>query len=98
MRKLLMLTGAFLVLTAGCAVDTKRATNVTSTSATLNASVRCDAGSRATAWWELRKAGSAWQVSGAKGTFGCPAPNRTLRVSKGVMGPRPFGSATRRYS
>jgi hypothetical protein len=89
MRKLLTLTGAFLVLTAGCAVDTKRATNVTSTSATLNASVRCDAGSRGSAWWELRKAGAAWQVSGPKGTFGCPAPGRTLRVSKYVNGLRP---------
>jgi hypothetical protein len=81
--------GALLVLTAGCAVDTKRATNVTSTSATLNASVRCDAGSRGTAWWELRKAGGAWQVSGPKGTFGCPAPDRALRVSKQVNGLRP---------
>ncbi len=89
MRSLLILMGALLVLTAGCAVDTKRATNVTSTSATLNASVRCDAGSRGTAWWELREAGSAWQVSGAKGTFGCPAPDRTLHVSKQVTGLRP---------
>jgi hypothetical protein len=89
MRKLLTLTGTLLVLTAGCAVDTKRPTDVTSTSATLNASVRCDAGSRGTSWWELRKAGGTWQVSGPKGTFGCPAPDRTLSVSKQVNGLRP---------
>jgi hypothetical protein len=89
MRKLLTLTGAFLVLTAGCAVETKRATNVTSTSATLNATVRCDAGSRGTAWWELREAGSAWRASGGKGTLGCPTPDRTLTVSRDVKGLRP---------
>jgi hypothetical protein len=89
MRKLLTLTGAFLVLTAGCAVDAKRATNVASTSATLNATVRCDAGSRGSAWWELRKAGSAWRVSGSKGTFTCPASNRAFGVSKQVQGLRP---------
>ena len=65
MRKSLAVAAGFAALTAGCAVDTKRATNITPSSATLNATVRCDAGSRGTAWWELRKAGSAWQPASA---------------------------------
>ncbi|MEA2418379.1 MAG: hypothetical protein QOE60_585 [Thermoleophilaceae bacterium] len=88
MRKFLAVSAAFALLTAGCAVDTKQATNITSASATLNAAVRCDAGSRATAWWELRKAGAAWQVVGTKGTFACPTSDQTLRVSRDVKGLR----------
>jgi hypothetical protein len=86
--KLLVVTAAFAVLTAGCAVDTQQATNVSSSSATLNAAVRCDEGSRGTAWWELRKAGSAWQVLDPKGSFVCPASDRTLRISRQVKGLR----------
>ena len=88
MRKLLAIAAGFAALTAGCAVDAKRATDITPSSATLNATVRCDAGSRGTAWWELRKAGSAWQPASPKGTFGCPAANRSLRVSRDVKGLR----------
>ena len=88
MRKLLAVAAGFAALTAGCAVDTERATSISSSSATLNATVRCEAGSRGTAWWELRKAGSAWQPASAKGTFGCPAANRALRVSRTAGGLR----------
>lgn len=88
MRKFLAASAAFAVFTAGCAVDTKRATNVTSTSATLNAAVSCDAGTSGTAWWELRKAGSAWQVMGIKGAFVCPTSDRTLRFSREAKGLR----------
>jgi len=89
MRKHLALTAAALVvLTAGCTVDTKRATNLTSSSATLNAAVRCDAGTHGTAWWELRKSGGAWKVAGSKGNFSCPVADHTLRISKTVGGLR----------
>jgi hypothetical protein len=88
MRKLLAVAAGFAALTAGCAVDTTRATNITPSSATLNATVRCDAGSSGSAWWELRKAGSTWQLASAKATFGCPAANRPLRVARNVQGLR----------
>jgi hypothetical protein len=88
MKRLLALSIAFAVVTAGCAVDTRRATNVTSSSATLNAAVRCDSGSRGTAWWELRRAGGSWQVSGSRGSFACPATDHTLRISKQLQGLR----------
>jgi len=88
MRKSLAFATALTVVVTGCAVDTKRATNVTSSSATLNAAVRCDSGSHGTAWWELRKSGAAWQVSGTKASFSCPATDHTLRISKSVLGLR----------
>jgi hypothetical protein len=88
MRKFLAVAAGFAVLTAGCAVDTKHATNITPSSATLNATVQCDAGSRGTAWWELRKAGSAWQPASAKATVECPAADQPLRVSHDVKGLR----------
>jgi hypothetical protein len=88
MRKLLALTTAVAVLTTGCSVDTRRATNLTSSSATLNAVVRCDANSRGTAWWEMRKSGAAWQLAGAHGSFVCPPTTHALQVSKSVAGLR----------
>src|SRR3954447_23364692 len=88
MRKLLALTTAVAVLTTGCSVDTRRATNLTPSSATLNAVVRCDANSRGTAWWELRRAGAAWKLAGAHGSFVCPATPHALEVSKDVAGLR----------
>ncbi|MBA3260903.1 MAG: hypothetical protein H0T69_00200 [Thermoleophilaceae bacterium] len=91
MRKSLALVAALAVLTAGCAADTKRATNVTSSSATLNAEVRCDPGSQGTAWWELREAGAAtWRLTGANSPFSCPDTDLgTVRISKHVDGLRP---------
>jgi len=88
MRKSLAIAAGFAALTAGCAVDTKRATNITPSSATLNATVRCDAGSRASAWWELRKPGSAWQAASARATVECPAADQLLRLSHDVKGLR----------
>jgi hypothetical protein len=88
MRKLLAVTTALAVLTTGCSVDTRNATNLTPSSATLNAVVRCDANSRGTAWWELRKTGGAWQLAGSQGSFVCPATTHALRVSKDVAGLR----------
>ena len=88
MRKLLALTTAVAVLTTGCSVDTRRATNLTSSSATLNAVVHCDANSRGTAWWEMRKSGAAWQLAGSQGSFVCPATTHALQVSKNLAGLR----------
>jgi hypothetical protein len=89
MRKLTAVTVALTVLaTAGCSVDTRQATNLTNSSATLNAVVRCDANSRGTAWWEMRKSGGAWRLAASHGSFVCPATTHTLRVSKNVDGLR----------
>jgi hypothetical protein len=85
MRKFLALGAAFATLAAGCAVDTKRPSNVTSTSATLNASVLCDPGTKGSAWWELREADGAWRLASPKATVACES-NRTLRVTRNVNG------------
>ena len=89
MRKSLALLAALAALAAGCGADTKRATNVTSSSATLNAEVSCASGTRGTAWWELRKAGtSAWKAVGAS-AFACPnAELHSIGISKDVAGLR----------
>jgi len=55
MKELLAAATALVVLTTGCAVQATRATNVTATSATLNAKVRCKPGTTGQAWWELRQ-------------------------------------------
>jgi hypothetical protein len=74
------------VLVAGCGVETRPATNVTSSAATLNAVVRCDTGAQGTAWWELRRAGAAkWSVVGGQRGVRCPSSN-PLRISKQVSG------------
>jgi hypothetical protein len=88
MRKFLALATALAVLTTGCSVDTGRATDLTTSSATLNAEVSCDANSTGTAWWELRKSGEAWQLAGSHGSFVCPATTHALHVSKSVGGLR----------
>ena len=75
MKKLLAAAAVLAVLTTGCAVQATRATNVTATSATLNAKVQCRPGTTGQAWWELRQSGGAWKVVGAKSSLGCPAPN-----------------------
>ena len=85
MRKFLALGAAFATLAAGCAVDTKRPSNVTSTSATLNASVLCDPGTKGSAWWELREADGAWRLASPKATVACES-SRTLRVTRNVNG------------
>ena len=84
MKKLLAAAAVLAVLTTGCAVQATRATNVTATSATLNAKVRCKPGTTGQAWWELRQSGGAWKVVGAKSSLGCPAANRTFAISRTV--------------
>ena len=66
MKPLLAVAAALAVLTTGCAVQATRATNVTTSSATLNANVRCKPGTIGQAWWELRQSGGAWKVIGAE--------------------------------
>ena len=79
------------LLLAGCGVVTKPASNVASTSATLNAVVHCDTGAQGTAWWELRKAGTSWKTVGAQQHLTCPGGG-DIRISKHVGGLQP-GSA-----
>jgi hypothetical protein len=88
MKKSLALLATLSALTAGCGADTKRATNVTSSSATLNAEVECAPGTHGTAWWELREAGApGWRLADGRGTFSCPgAGMRSVRISKPVAG------------
>jgi hypothetical protein len=89
MKKLLTLATAVAALACGCEADTKRATNVTSSSATLNAEVSCSPGTYGTAWWELRKAGSAWSTTGSPRAFACPdADVESIRISQHVAGLR----------
>ena len=73
------------LLAVGCGVQTKPATNVTATSATLNAVVHCDSGAQGTAWWELRKAGGSWNVVGAQQNLTCPSRS-DIHISKHVTG------------
>ena len=73
------------LLVAGCGVQTKPATSVTATSATLNAVVHCDSGAQGTAWWELRKAGGSWNVVGAQQNLTCPSRS-DIHISKHVTG------------
>ena len=78
---------ALVLAVAGCSGQTLPATNVTSSSATLNGSVQCDH-AQGTIWWELRRAGrSGWQGTGAKSPYTCGS-EQALLVSKNVAGLR----------
>jgi hypothetical protein len=58
---------------AGCTMHTKPATNVTGSSATLNAEVSCGSAAYGPVWWELRESGSsAWRLVGAEQSVSCP--------------------------
>ena len=84
MKKLFAVAAALAMLTTGCAVQATRATNVTATSATLNATVHCTSGAAGEAWWELRQSGGAWKAIGGKSAVACLAANRTLAISQTV--------------
>jgi hypothetical protein len=81
----LVLVFALAALAVGCGVQTKPATNVSSTAATLNAVVHCDSGAQGTAWWELRRAGGSWKVVGAQQDLTCPSRN-DIHIAKHVTG------------
>ena len=77
-------------------MQTKPATNVTASSATLNAQVSCGSAPYEPVWWELREAGtSQWRLVGAEQTISCPrgvspnGPTATMPISEPVDGLRP---------
>jgi hypothetical protein len=70
---LLALAMALTLVATGCTMQTKPATNVTSSSATLNAQVSCSANPYGPVWWELREAGTPnWRLVGAEQSVACP--------------------------
>jgi hypothetical protein len=85
-RKLVVLMAAVAGL-AGCDV-TLPPTNVTSSSATLNAQVPCAVAENALVWLELRPAGgSAWGAAGSKEGLSC-AGRKSVLISRPVRGLR----------
>jgi hypothetical protein len=91
-RFLVALAAAVALVVSGCTVQARPVTNVTSSSATLNAEVSCGSGS---VWWELREAGqSKWTAVGVDPTVTCPRgvggapPPTTARISEPVGGLR----------
>jgi hypothetical protein len=95
-RTLLALALACAALAAGCTMQTKPATNVTASSATLNAEVGCSSGAYGPVWWELRELGSStWRLVGAEQSVSCPksvsgsAAPATARIAEQVDGLRP---------
>ena len=78
-----------IALTAtGCAVETKRATNVTTSSATLGAEVQCSFEGAGVVWWELREAGSSnWSLVNGERDIACErgGPD-TIQLSNTVTG------------
>ena len=88
---LALATGIALIL-SGCTVKAKQVTNVTVSSATLNAEVSCGSGSVS---WQLREAGQAqWRTVAVKPAATCPKgvggapPPKTAQVSEPVAGLR----------
>jgi hypothetical protein len=57
----------------GCSMRTKPATEVTTSSATLNAEISCSSGTYGPVWWEMREAGnSEWRLVGTEQSVTCP--------------------------
>ncbi|MEA2362028.1 MAG: endoglucanase [Thermoleophilaceae bacterium] len=84
---------ALATLAAGCTMQTKPATDVTGSSATLNAEVSCSSGAYGPVWWEMRESGqSAWKLVGAEQSISCPRgvggspPRPTVDISEPVAG------------
>lgn len=63
---------AVVLAVVGCGGETEPATNVASTSATLNAEGRCDFDAAGTWWWEGRQGSGAFQQVSAVFPFDCP--------------------------
>lgn len=68
------LSAAALIFGAGCNADTQPATNVESSTATINAIVDCAAGDQGTYWWEYRKVGDTAWTQAYPGSATAPVP------------------------
>jgi hypothetical protein len=88
MRKAAALALALALLTAGCGVQTLPPTNVTSSSATLRAQVRCSFNASGAVWWELRAPGGGWKAAGAKSIYACGHDKKLISLAKNVTGLR----------
>jgi Cellulase (glycosyl hydrolase family 5) len=90
---LLALAMALALFAAGCTMQTKAPTNVTTTSATLHGQVGCAAEPYGPVWWELREAGQAtWRLVGAEQSVSCPrgaSQSEGIGISEPVSGLRP---------
>jgi hypothetical protein len=89
----ILLALVLTVLVSGCTMQTKPATNVTTSSATLNARVGCASAPYGPVWWELRETGgSTWRLVGAEQSVACPtgvSASDTVGISEPVSGLRP---------
>jgi hypothetical protein len=86
-KKLCVLVIAVAAL-AGCSAGALPPTDVTSSSATLNAKVPCAVAENAIVWLELRQAGAAaWTVAGRKEGLGCSGKDG-IPISRPVAGLR----------
>lgn len=91
-RTLLAVATGIALILSGCTVKAKQVTNVTPSSATLNAEVSCGSGSVS---WQLREAGQTqWRTVAVKPAAACPKgvggapPPKTAQVSEPVTGLR----------
>jgi hypothetical protein len=89
--KVLLCLALVLAVTAtGCSIDTKRVTNVTSSSANLAAEIQCSFDGAGMVWWELREVGSStWTLVNGKRDISCERGGRdTVQVSNTATGLR----------
>jgi hypothetical protein len=85
----LALALAIAIFVAGCAVQMQAPSGVTSTTATLNADVRCTEGAVTRIWWELREVGTpAWRAVSAPHDVNCGRSVGPLRIGQRVTGLR----------
>ncbi|MBA3260981.1 MAG: cellulase family glycosylhydrolase [Thermoleophilaceae bacterium] len=88
-RALLAIAIALTGLAVGCRMETKPPTNVTSSSATLNAQVPCTSGDYGPVLWDLREAGHpTWEVVGAEERISCSGSSGSTRIFERVAGLR----------
>jgi cellulase (glycosyl hydrolase family 5) len=92
-RKTIVLALALTLLASGCTMQTKPPTNVTSSSAILNAQVGCTSAPYGPVWWELRESGgSTWRLVGAEQSVTCPRGvqgSSTVGISEPANGLQP---------
>jgi hypothetical protein len=91
----ILLALVLALLASGCTMQTKPPTNVTSSSAILNAQVGCTSAPYGPVWWELRESGgSTWRLVGAEQSVSCPrgvsgSESGTVGISEPVDGLQP---------